>query len=151
MQVFMLKDVESVGMAGQVVKVTDGYAANYLFPNKLAKPASVGDAKVAAQRVVKQQIAKEVLNSKVAMLAERIKSLHVTIKQKVHDDGKLYGSVSADTIVDLLKEKEITINRKQVEFIKNIKTVGEHKVAIRLSTKFLQELTIKVVAAQVTK
>ncbi len=146
MQVYMLKDVENVGMTGQIVKVTDGYASNYLLPNKLAKEVSASDAKFYAQRVVKQQATVQVLNTKAAMLAERLKTLHVTIKEKVHDDGKLYGSVSADKIVELLKEKEVSITKKQVEFGKSIKSVGEHKVTIKLSSKLLPEITVKVVA-----
>ncbi len=146
MQVYMLKDVENVGMTGQIVKVTDGYASNYLLPNKLAKEVSASDAKFYAQRVVKQQATVQVLNTKAAMLAERLKTIHVTIKEKVHDDGKLYGSVSADKIVELLKEKEVSITKKQVEFGKSIKSVGEHKVTIKLSSKLLPEITVKVVA-----
>ena len=82
------------------------------------------------------------------MVAERIKSMHVSIKERVHDDGKLYGAVSADEIVDLLKAKDISINRKQVEFDKSIKAIGEHKVTIRLSSKLKPQLTVKVEAAK---
>ena len=145
-QVYMLKDVENVGMAGQMVKVAEGYAQNFLFPRKFAVRVGEGDQKFFAQKQVREKVSQEILTSKVAMLAERIKSLHVTIKQKVHDDGRLYGSLSAEAIVDCLKDKEITITKKQVEFIKNIKTTGEHKVTVRLSSKLKPELTIKVVA-----
>jgi large subunit ribosomal protein L9 len=145
MQVFMLKDVEKIGMAGQVVKVADGYASNYLFPNKLAVRVDASNKDFYENRQVREKITQEVLSTKVAMLAERIKALHITVKQKVHDDGKLYGSLSADVIVDLLKAKEIAINKKQVEFGKSIKATGEHKVTIRLSSKLKPELTLKVV------
>ena len=148
MQVCMLKDVENVGMTGQIIKVTDGYATNYLLPNKLAKEVSANDSKFYEQRTVKKVVAEQVLTTKAAMLAERIKTMHVTIKEKVHDDGKLYGSVNADTIVALLKEKEISITKKQVEFGKSIKCVGDHKVTIKLSSKLLPELSVKVVAAK---
>lgn len=145
MQVFMLKDVEKIGMAGQVVKVADGYASNFLFPNKLAVRVDETNKAFFEKKQIKEKVAQEVLSTKVAMLAERIKGLHLTVKQKVHDDGKLYGSLSADIIVDLLKSKEITINKKQVEFVKSIKNTGEHKVTIRLSSKLKPELTLKVV------
>ena len=85
------------------------------------------------------------LSTKVGMIAERIKGLRLSVKQKIHDDGKLYGALSADIVVDLLKEKEIVITKKQVEFVKNIKNVGEHKVIIKLSAKLKPELTLKVV------
>ena len=146
MRVYMIKDVEKVGMAGQVVNVSDGFAANYLFPRKLAMPVTSGNMKQIQHVVQKEQVSAQILNSKVAMLAERIKTLHLTVKERVHDDGKLYGAVGADEVVELLREKDIVINRKQVEFDKAIKAVGEHKVTIRLSSKLKPQLTVKVVS-----
>lgn len=144
-QVYMLKDVENVGMNGQIVKVSAGYAANFLIPKKLAVKLDGTNQAFYAKRQVQEKVAQEVLSSKAAMLAERIKSLHLTVKQKIHDDGKLYGSLGAEVVVDLLKEKEISITKKQVEFIKSVKNVGEHKVTIKLSSKLKPELTLKVV------
>lgn len=146
MRVFMMKDVEKVGMAGQIVKVTDGYAANFLFPRKLATQVTEGHEPHIQAKIQKEKISQEVLNSKVGMLAERIKALQIIIKERVHDDGKLYGAVGAEEIVELLREKEIVVNRKQVEFDKAVKAVGEHKVTIRLSAKLKPQLTLKVVA-----
>lgn len=143
-QVYMLKDVENVGMTGQIVKVSEGYASNFLIPKKFAVRVDESNQKFYATKQAREKIAQEVLTSKVAMLAERIKNLHLTIKQKVHDDGKLYGSLSADIIVDLLKEKDISITKKQVEFTKSVKSIGEHKVMIKLSSKLKPELTLKV-------
>lgn len=145
-QVYMLKDVENVGMTGQIVKVTEGYAVNFLIPKKLAARVDSNTQKFFASKQVREKVTQEILTSKVAMVAERIKTMHLTVKQKVHDDGKLYGSLGAEIIVDLLKEKEISITKKQVEFTKNIKNTGEHKVMIRLSAKLKPELTLKVVA-----
>ena len=134
-QVYMLKDVENVGMTGQVVKVSEGYATNFLFPRKLAAKIDESNKKFYEGKQVREKITQEVLSTKVAMIAERIKGLRLSVKQKIHDDGKLYGALSADIVVDLLKQKEIAITKKQVEFVKNIKNVGEHKVIIKLSTK----------------
>jgi large subunit ribosomal protein L9 len=141
----MLKDVENVGMSGQVVKVSEGYATNFLFPKKLAAKIDESNKKFYEGKQVREKITQEVLSTKVAMIAERIKGLRLSVKQKIHDDGKLYGALSADIVVDLLKQKEIAITKKQVEFVKNIKNVGEHKVIIKLSTKLKPELTLKVI------
>lgn len=145
MKVYMLKDVVNVGMAGTMINVSDGYAKNFLFPRKLA--AQVTDENASSFKVkieaVKQKT--EVISSKVAMLAEKIKSLHLTIKEKTHDDGKLYGSVGPDEIVELLKKNEIAVNRKQIEFDKSVKSTGEHKVTVRLSSKLKPQFTLKVV------
>ncbi len=140
----MLKDVEAVGMTGQIIKVSDGHAKNFLIPKGLAREIKPAEMPFYQSRVVQKKVATEVITSKVAMLAERIKNMHVTIKKTIHDDGKLYGSISADEIVELLKEKEISIDRKQVEFDKAIKATGEHSVIIKLSSKFKPKLIVKV-------
>jgi len=150
MKVYMIKDVERVGIAGQIINVSDGYANNFLIPRKLAVEVTTDNQKFYEQKKQKETVAVEVLNSKVAMLAERIKSLHITIRERVHDDGKLYGAISADEIVDLLKAKEVSINRKQVEFDKSIKAVGEHKVTIKLSSKLKPQLTVRVEANNIS-
>ncbi len=144
MQVYMLQDVEKVGMAGQVIKVTDGYAANFLFPRKLAVKVTEENKKFFETKVVKQKVQAEVINSKAGMLAERIKELHLSIKERIHDDGKLYGSVGADEVVELLKAKGFSINRKQIEFDKAIRAVGEHIVTVRVSSKIKPQFTLKV-------
>lgn len=141
----MLKDVEKVGMAGQVINVSDGYAANFLIPRKLAIKVDGQNKEFFEKRIKKAVVTAKVLNSKAAMLAERIANMHVTIKKRSHDEGKLYGAVGADEVVDLLKKKDVSVNKKQIDFPKSIKTTGEHKVVIKLSSKLKPQLTIKVV------
>jgi large subunit ribosomal protein L9 len=147
-KVYMLKDVENVGLAGTVVKVSDGYAANFLLPRKLAKKVGSNEEAFFEGRVVKAKIETQAINSKIGMLAEKIKNTNLVIKERIHDNGKLYGSVGADEVVELLKAKDITVNRKQIEFKKAIKTVGEHSVIVKLSAKLKPELTLKVVAQE---
>ncbi|MBD3273594.1 50S ribosomal protein L9 [Candidatus Dependentiae bacterium] len=145
MNVYLLKDVEKLGMAGTIVKVSDGFAQNFLIPRKLAIKITDKNSSFYTSKIKKAKTTAKVLSSKAAMLAEHIRNLHLTIKEKVHDDGKLYGSVGADEIVALLKEKDISINKKQVEFPKAIRSTGEHKVIIRLSSKLKPEMKLKVV------
>lgn len=149
MHIYLLKDVEKVGMKGTVVKVSEGFADNFLIPRKLAIKISENELAFYQNKKVKAQVNVEVVNSKVAMLAERVKALHLTIKERAHDDGKLYGSVGPDEIVELLKKNDIQVNRKQVEFDKAIRKIGEHKVTIKLSTKLKPQLTLKVLASEV--
>ncbi len=148
MNVYMLKDVENVGMAGQIVKVTDGYAINYLIPKKLALQVTAANEAFFKSKIKRVELDKKALTSKIEMLAERIRNLHLTIKKRIHDDEKLYGSISADEIIELLKEKDISVSKKQVEFPKAIKKVGEHKVTIKLSSKIKPQLTLKVIAKE---
>ncbi len=148
MRVYMLKDVESAGMEGQIINVSDGYAVNFLIPRKLAIKITTQNATFFKGKMKKVEVTSKVLSSKVAMLAERIRNIHLTIKERSHDQGKLYGAVGADEIVDLLKEKGIAVNKKQIEFLKAIRSVGEHKVIIRLSSKLKPELILKVVGRE---
>lgn len=145
MRVYLLKDIEHVGMAGTMVNVTDGYATNYLFPHKFALKVEASQEAFFKNKIVKAEVVKEVISSKLGMLAERIKTTHLTIAKRVHDDGKLYGSVSADELVTLLKAKEIVADRKQIVFGKSIKATGEHAVGIKLTAKLIPEFTLKVV------
>ena len=145
MNVYLLKDVEKVGLAGNIVKVSDGFAQNFLIARKLAVKVTEKNKTFYESKISKVRTDKKVLSSKVAMLAEHIKNLHLTIKEKVPDSGKLYGAVGADEIVEILKGKDIIVNRKQIEFNKAIKAVGEHKVTVRLSSKLKPEFILKVV------
>ena len=140
----MLKDVEKVGMAGQVVNVAVGYASNFLIPRKLAMKVTKANEKFLSSKAKKVVLNKEVLNSKVAILAERIRNINLKMKKRIHDDGKLYGSINAEDIVALLKEKDVRVSKKQIEFTKNIKHTGEHQVIIKLSSKLKPSLTLKV-------
>lgn len=147
MKVYMLKDVESVGMAGQIIKVSEGYARNFLIPRKLAAEINATNESFYAAKIKKQHLAAEAITTKMGMLAERIRHLKVTLRKRVHDDGKLYGSVSADEIVDLLSQKEIPVSKKQVVFGKTVKAIGEHRVGIKLSSKLIPEFTLTVSAS----
>jgi len=148
MKVYLLKDVEKIGMAGAIIKVSDGYALNFLIPRKLAIKVNDKNAEFLKGKILKAEVDKKILNSKVTMLAERIKNMHLVIKKRTHDNGKLYGAINADDIVELLKKNEININKKQVEFTKSIKTSGEHKVIIKLSSKLKPTITLKVIESE---
>ena len=145
MFVYMKKDLEKIGIAGQVIKVKSGFAKNFLIPHGFAVEVQEKehDAMMAKSKHVSKE--KVILDSKISMLAERIKNLHITVAKKVHDDDRLYASLSAEDIVEALKEKEISINKKQVDFQKSVKTLGDHTVTIKLSSKFKPELNLKVV------
>jgi len=145
MKVFLLKDVEKIGLAGEIIKVKDGFATNYLVPRKLAVILTAENEKHYTGRVKNVEHRKEVISTKTSMLAEKIGSFQLKLKCKTHDDGKLYGSVSPADIVDLLGEKGISISKNQVEFGKSIKSTGTYKVTIKLSSKLKPVLTLKVV------
>lgn len=146
MKVFLRKDVERVGLAGEIIKVKDGFAQNYLFPQGLAiaiTPENEASFRARARVVEKR---KEVVESKTSMLAEKIKSVEVKLKKKMHDDERLYGSVSAGEVADLLSEKGIKVSKNQIIFDKSIKEKGSYKVTVKLSSKLQPQFTLRVIA-----
>jgi large subunit ribosomal protein L9 len=152
MKVFLVKDVEKIGMAGEIVKVSDGYAANFLFPRKLAVEVTPENEKGFANRLKVVEKRQEVIATKTSMLAERIKGLKITIKSKAHDldpatsTARLYGAISAHEIVDALAAQGVAVSKSQIAFEKAIKTTGSHSVTLKLSNKLQPQFTVKVVA-----
>jgi len=144
MKVFLLKDIERIGLAGEIVKVKEGFAQNYLFPRKLAVEVTRGNQDYFKQRERVIEHRKEVVESKSSMLAEKIKSTHVVLKRKTHDDGKLYGSINPQEIVDCLSEKGISVSKSQILFGKSIKATGSYDITIKLSSKLQPSLSVKV-------
>lgn len=145
MKVFLLKDIEKVGMSGEIIKVNDGYAKNFLFPRKLAVEVTADNESFFKNRIKQIEHRNEVIESKTSMLAEKIKSVKLTLPRKVHDNGELYGKINASEIVDLLAQKGISVSKSQVHFEKSIKTQGKHEVTIKLSSRLQPTLTITVV------
>jgi large subunit ribosomal protein L9 len=148
MRVFLLKDVEKVGMAGEVIKTTEGFARNYLIPKKLGVEVTSHNEASLVNRIKVVEHRKEVVASKTSMLAERIKSLELVLKRKVHDGGKLYGAVSATEVVDLLADKGIGVSKSQVIFDKTIKSKGKYQVVIKLSSQLQPAVLLNVVGLE---
>ena len=146
MKVYLLKDVEKVGFAGTVVKVSEGFGRNFLIAKKLAIEVTPQNEGSFAQKMKVTEHKKEVVETKTSMLAEKIKELEISIKRKMHDGEKLYGSISAQDIVELLAEKGVSVQKNQVIFDKSIKTKGTHNITIKLSSKLQPKFTLKVQA-----
>ncbi len=144
MKVYLLKDVEKIGLAGEVLKVKDGFAANFLVPRKLAIEITPANEDFYKSRIKQVEHRKEVVSSKTSMLAEKITALKLVLKRKMHDDGKLYGAINAAEIVDLLKEKGINVSKSQVDLDKSIKTKGSFEVTIKLSSSLKPKISLQV-------
>ena len=145
MRVFLLKDVEKVGMAGEIIKTTEGFARNFLIPRKFAVEVTAKNEASFAHRVKTIEHRKEVVESKTSMLAEKIKGLEVVLKRKIHDNDQLYGSVSAKEIAEELAKQGVSVAPNQVLIEKSIKAKGVYPVTIKLSSKLLPEIKVKIV------
>lgn len=142
MKIFLIKDIVNVGLAGDVVKVSEGYARNFIFPRKLGIEITPANEAQYATRTTTRK--KEIIETQTSLLAERIKAIQLTIKRKMHDDGKLYGAVNQGEIADMLAEKGIKVAKNQIEFEKSIKEKGTYDVVVKLSSRLKPTLTLKV-------
>jgi large subunit ribosomal protein L9 len=132
MKVILRKDVEALGKVGDVISVKDGYARNYLIPRSIAYVATESSVK-ALEEEKKQQarrVAKERKTSEA--LAGEMEKTSVTIKMKVGEDDKLFGSVTSQMIADALKEKGIELDKRQIELEDTLKSLGIFDVNVKL-------------------
>ncbi len=145
MKVYLLKDIEKVGVAGEIITVSDGYAKNFILPRKFGVEVTTSTTEFFQKRAKTLENRKEVIASATSMLSEQIKNLILTIKKKAHDNNKLYASINPSDVVNLLAEKNIKISKSQVIFEKSIKEVGTYPVTIKLSSKLQPQMTLKVI------
>lgn len=145
MKVILLSELKGKGGEGDIVEVADGYANNYLFPQKIAVTATKGNLKQLEQR--KHNIAKrEAARIEEAQaLKAALDDLSVKVEARVGEEGVLFGSITAAMIADALKEAEdIEIDRKRIDLKNPIKTAGKHEVVVSIYRDIKSNLTVVV-------
>lgn len=145
MKVVLIQQVKGLGKAGDIVSVSDGYAQNYLIPRGLARQATAGVLKNAAQQkeVAVRREAKE--RAEAEEVAEALAGVPVIIKSKAGEKGHLYGSITGKDIADAVSaQKGLSIDRKKVELPEPIKQVGEHQVKVKLYSGVEASFTVRV-------
>jgi large subunit ribosomal protein L9 len=145
-QVVLQQDVAKLGKSGELVRVRPGFARNFLLPRELAVPATSGaikriehDKAVAVARAEKSK--KEARD-----LAAKIGAVTVTIAQKVGDDGRLFGSVTAKDVAAAFAAKGIEIDRRKIELPEAIKAAGSYELKVTLVSDVVASLKVEVVA-----
>jgi large subunit ribosomal protein L9 len=133
-QAIMLQDHETLGERGTVVDVSKGYLRNYLIPRKLAEPATKGSVADAQRRQVQADKALEEATSKARDNAELLNKTVLTIPHQAGDDGRLFGSVTTQDIVDAIQDaRGIRIDKRKVHLDEPIKTVGTRMVVVEVA------------------
>ncbi|PYR24889.1 MAG: 50S ribosomal protein L9 [Acidobacteria bacterium] len=146
MQVILREHVDNLGRRGEIVKVADGYARNYLLPRKLALLATEGNKKQ-IERERGKFVVKEAEEQKVAeAMAERLGALDIAIAKKVGETEALYGSVTTADIADALAAKGVEIDRRKLHLSEPIKRLGEFDVPVRLHPDVTAHVKVRVVA-----
>jgi large subunit ribosomal protein L9 len=145
MEVILREDVEKLGTRGQMVKVSPGYARNFLLPQRLAVAATESNKKIVEQerQAHLRREAKEV--SDASDLGKMMADVSVTIAQKAGENDQLFGSVTSKDIAEALEKQGYTIERRKIALEEPIKTLGEFKVPLRLHREVTTELTVHVV------
>lgn len=145
MQIVLLQDVKSLGKKGDVVKVNDGYARNYILPKKLgveANAANLNDLKLQKANTEKIEAAKV---AEAKALSEKLKDASVTLRIKTGEGGRTFGSVTGKEIAQVVKsELGVEIDKKRIVLQEPIKSVGVHMVTVKLHKEVNAELKVKV-------
>lgn len=145
MEIILREDVQHLGKAGEVVKVKDGYARNYLLPKGLAYPATAGNKQrivFEAERLARQRAAEK---QSAEGEAAKLVGLSLTFPMKVGEEDKLYGSVTASDIQRRLEEQAIHVDKRKIDLPEPIRSLGEFKVGIKFHSDVRPEITIVVV------
>ncbi len=145
MKVILLEAIDKLGKIGEVVTVKEGFARNFLIPNKKARPATAGNMK-ALELVQKKEalgLAKQVEAARA--LANRISNLSLTISAQAGDDEKLFGSVTSDAVSDALKDEGVTIDKKDVIIEEPIKKLGVYQITVKVHPEVKASLRLWIV------
>jgi large subunit ribosomal protein L9 len=146
-EVILKEHVEHLGRRGEIVKVADGYARNFLFPRKLAL-AVTDENKRQIERERAKAEAREAEEVQIAQaLASRLEAVELAIARRVGENETLYGSVTASDIAEALAARELGVDRRKIQLSEPLKTLGEHVVPVKLHREVTADLKVKVVAA----
>ncbi|WP_225721105.1 50S ribosomal protein L9 [Candidatus Vallotiella sp. (ex Adelges kitamiensis)] len=149
MQVILLEKIVKLGNLGDIVKVKDGYARNFLIPRRKVRHATkTAITEFEMRRVELEKIAADKLAAAQAQ-SEKLKSLTLQVTQKSGVDGRLFGSVTNQDISTALKQQGFAIEKAQVRLSKGpLKTVGDHVLQVALHTDVITDITISILSAQ---
>ena len=145
MEVILREHVDNLGRRGEIVKVADGYARNYLLPRKLALPATDGNRKHVERerRILEARESEE--KAQAEAIAARLSTLEITIARRVGEANQLFGSVTAADITEFLKEKGFDVDRRKLILPEPLKTIGDHDVPLKLHREVTAPLKVHVV------
>jgi large subunit ribosomal protein L9 len=147
-EVILKEHVEHLGRRGEVVKVADGYARNFLFPRKLALAVTPENRRQIERERAKAEArdAEEVAAARA--LQAQIERLEVAIPRRVGENETLYGSVTSADLAEALAARDLTVDRRKIQLPDPLKTLGDHEVPIKIHRDVTATLKVKVVPAE---
>lgn len=146
MKVLLCKDIEKLGWLGDVVEVAEGYARNYLLPQRLATQATEGNMRAIADQKAKGAELRKLEGKRLEVAMKAVEGAEAVVAAKANEQGHLFGSVTAREIAANLREQGFEIADKLVQLPDHIKEVGTHPVSIRFSPELIATVNVVVVA-----
>jgi large subunit ribosomal protein L9 len=143
-KVILTTDVAKLGKSGDMKTVADGFATNFLIPQKLAVPAAGGAYRAWQHDIASREDKRARERSEAEVTANRIASTTLTLGVKVGDAGKLYGSIGSKEIAEALGRRGIVVDRHKVELEEPLKSLGTYKVAVKVFAGLTPEVTVVV-------
>jgi large subunit ribosomal protein L9 len=144
--VILREDVKSLGKAGELVRVKPGYARNYLLPRGLAFEATEGNKKRIAAETRARGLRNQAERTEAERAAAELSGITVTLTGKAGEEGKLFGSITAQDIAAALAAQGHQVDRRRIELEHPIKTLGSHTVGVRVHPEVHAEVRVSVVA-----
>lgn len=148
MKLLLKEDVDGLGYCGDEVEVKDGYGRNFLIPKGKALLATPNNLKAFnhQKRVVQGKVTKVIAAAKA--VADEIAKVTCLVKKKVGDTGKMFGSVTAQEVADLLKGQGVEVDRRKIQIAEPIKRTGEYKIPVKLHSEVTAEIKLVVEGEQ---
>ena len=146
MEIILIKDVENLGYANDIVTVRPGYANNYLIPQGFAKAATASAKKILAENLRQRARKDAKILADAQALAATLENLNLTFTVKA-EEGRIFGSITSADVAEALAAKGVEVDKKNIT-VEGIKTVGEYKVAVKLHREVKAEVAITVVAEE---
>jgi large subunit ribosomal protein L9 len=143
-KVILTSDVAKIGKSGELKEVADGFARNFLIPQKLAVPAAGGAYRAWQHDIASREEKRRREREEAEITAQRVSSTTLTMGVKVGEGGKLYGSITAKDIADALGRRGIVVDRHKVDLDEPLKSLGTYRVAIRVYPSMTPEVTVVV-------
>ncbi|MEX2154876.1 MAG: 50S ribosomal protein L9 [Gemmatimonadaceae bacterium] len=145
MEVILRQAVENLGKPGDVVKVSNGYARNFLLPRGVAFEATPGNLKRIEQEKGRLEAAENERRNAAQGLAERLEQVSLTFSARVGDEGKLFGSVTTSDIAAQLESQGFAIEKRQIDLHEPLRTLGVFRVPVRLHADVKPEIKVWVI------
>jgi len=144
MQIILTQEIHKLGHPGDVVKVADGYARNYLLPQKFAILATPVNLKKVTGIKEEAEAARQALINELKAKAAKLRGVELVFVRKSHDDGQLYGSVTEGDIAAMLEEKGFELHKGTIVLEKHIKNIGEYEVHVHLGKDIESAIKVQV-------